>query len=150
MWGDWAADVLRPAAQYRYRYQLRLDEARLLIGTCASPDTVVPATLVSTPARQKALKRQGIRVSVSCPAEQCTADVRARIRLGKRPKLAAPLATLAPGQDATFMLRLKRGVRRLVTRALERDQRVRADVTVTTTDSSGNTSVATKTVRITG
>jgi len=151
LWGEWAADVLRPAAQYRYRYQLRLDEARLLIGaSCATSDTVVPLTEVSAPARQKALRGNGIRVAVRCPAEQCTADVRARVLLGKRPKLAAPVATLAPGQEATFRLRLKSGVRRLVTQALERHHRVRVDVTVTTTDPAGNTSVATRRVRITG
>ena len=31
-WGEWIADVERPAAQYRGRYQLRLDEARKLLG----------------------------------------------------------------------------------------------------------------------
>ena len=31
-WGDWIADVERPAAQYRGRYQLRLGEARGLLG----------------------------------------------------------------------------------------------------------------------
>jgi Bacterial cadherin-like domain len=31
-WGEWIADVLLPAAQYRGRYQLRLAEARELIG----------------------------------------------------------------------------------------------------------------------
>jgi hypothetical protein len=30
-YGDWVADVLRPAEQFRGRYQLRLDEARSLI-----------------------------------------------------------------------------------------------------------------------
>ncbi|HET8758808.1 MAG TPA: C40 family peptidase, partial [Solirubrobacteraceae bacterium] len=30
-WGDWIADVERPAAQYRGRYQLRLSEARALL-----------------------------------------------------------------------------------------------------------------------
>jgi hypothetical protein len=30
-WGDWIADVERPAAQYRGRYQLRLDQARELL-----------------------------------------------------------------------------------------------------------------------
>jgi hypothetical protein len=150
-WGEWAADVLRPAEQYRYRYQLRLDDARLLIGaSCTPPDTLAPLTQVRAPAKQNALKGQGIRISVSCPAEQCTADVRARVLLGKRPKLAAPVATLAPGQGATFRLRLKPGVRRLVTRALERHQRVSVDITVATTDPSGNTSVATRRVRITG
>jgi hypothetical protein len=31
-YGDWIADVERPAEQYRGRYQLRLDEARRLLG----------------------------------------------------------------------------------------------------------------------
>jgi cell wall-associated NlpC family hydrolase len=31
-WGEWIADVERPAAQYRGRYQLRLGEARGLLG----------------------------------------------------------------------------------------------------------------------
>jgi hypothetical protein len=31
-WGEWIADVERPAAQYRGRYQLRLPEARSLLG----------------------------------------------------------------------------------------------------------------------
>jgi cell wall-associated NlpC family hydrolase len=31
-WGDWIADIERPAAQYRYRYQLQLNTARQLVG----------------------------------------------------------------------------------------------------------------------
>ena len=31
--GQWIADVERPAEQYRGRYQLRLDEARKLLGS---------------------------------------------------------------------------------------------------------------------
>jgi hypothetical protein len=31
-WGEWDADVILPPAQYRGRYQLRLGEARQLIG----------------------------------------------------------------------------------------------------------------------
>ena len=31
-WGDWIADVERPAEEYRGRYQLRLDEAQQLLG----------------------------------------------------------------------------------------------------------------------
>jgi hypothetical protein len=30
-WGNWIADVERPAAEYRGRYQLRLSEARELL-----------------------------------------------------------------------------------------------------------------------
>jgi hypothetical protein len=32
-WGEWIADIERPAEQYRGRYQLRLDEARKLLGS---------------------------------------------------------------------------------------------------------------------
>ena len=31
-WGNWIADIERPAAQYRYRYQLQLENARRLVG----------------------------------------------------------------------------------------------------------------------
>jgi hypothetical protein len=30
-WGEWIADVIRPAEQYRGLYQLRLDDARALL-----------------------------------------------------------------------------------------------------------------------
>jgi hypothetical protein len=150
-WGEWAADVERPAAKFRGRYQLRLGDARLLIGpACTPPDTVVPLTEVRAPARQNALKGQGVRVSVSCPAEQCTVDVRGRVLLGKRPRLTAPPATLAPGQHAMFRLHLRPGVRRLVAWSLEHHQRVPVRLTVTTTDASGNATVSKTTVRITG
>jgi hypothetical protein len=35
-WGDWIADVERPAEQYRGRYQLKLSEAQQLLGPAAS------------------------------------------------------------------------------------------------------------------
>src|SRR5262245_57690282 len=151
MWGEWVADVERPAAQFRGRYQLRLGDARALIGTpCTAPDTVPPVTQLSAPTRQKALKRHGISVAVSCPAEQCTAKVRALIRLDGRPKLTAPPATLAAGQVATVKLRLKGQVRRLVARTLQHHRKVRVDLKVKATDAAGNSSVATQRVRITG
>ncbi|HET6938514.1 MAG TPA: hypothetical protein VFI19_07915 [Nocardioides sp.] len=150
-WGDWVADVERPPEQYRYRYQLRLGDARALIGTpCTAPDTIPPLTQVTAATRQKALQGHGIEVYVSCPAEQCKADVRARVRLGGRPELAAPLATLAPGQVAKVNIRLKPSVRRLAARALERHTKVRVGITVLTTDGAGNTSVTAQRLRITG
>lgn len=36
-YGAWAADVTRPAEQYRGRFQLRLDEVRLLLGLPLTP-----------------------------------------------------------------------------------------------------------------
>jgi hypothetical protein len=42
-WGQWAADVQRPAEQYRYRYQLRLDDARSLVAAGCTPSEQKPA-----------------------------------------------------------------------------------------------------------
>lgn len=150
-WGEWAADVEKPAAQYRGRYQLRLNEARTLVGAgCTPADTAPPTTSVDAPPRQRAVRARSIRVTVGCPAEACTVGVGAVVRLGPRPTLTAPVVTLAPGQVTTVRLKLRRAVRRLVARALDNHPRVRADVTVTTADPAGNTSVATQKVRITG
>jgi len=41
-WGEWIADVERPAQQYRGRYQLRLDESRTLIGAGGCPGSTPP------------------------------------------------------------------------------------------------------------
>ena len=62
-WGTWIADVLRPPEQYRGRYQLRLTEARELIGaSCAGwppppappPAAQVPPTAPPPPIPQTA------------------------------------------------------------------------------------------------
>jgi hypothetical protein len=41
--GDWIADIERPAAQYRGRYQLRLDQANGLLGQAAAAPAPPPA-----------------------------------------------------------------------------------------------------------
>jgi hypothetical protein len=49
-YGEWVADVMRPAEQFRGRYQLRLDEARRLIAAgCAGPDAPPVVTLSVAP-----------------------------------------------------------------------------------------------------
>ena len=48
-WGNWIADVERPAEQYRGRYQLRLDEARGLLHQ-AGPPAPTPAAQAAAPA----------------------------------------------------------------------------------------------------
>ena len=35
-WGEWVADVVRPPAELRYRYELRLEDARALIGAACT------------------------------------------------------------------------------------------------------------------
>ena len=60
-WGEWIADTERPAEQYRYRYQLRLDEARKLLerldetgGACAPP----VSRLSASPRRRRRRRRR--------------------------------------------------------------------------------------------
>ena len=43
-YGDWIADVERPAAQFRGRYQTKLDEANGLLGSSAPPPAASAAT----------------------------------------------------------------------------------------------------------
>jgi hypothetical protein len=79
-WGEWIADVERPAEQYRGRYQLRLQEARDLIGA--------PCTPVGTPAPPELTLRgrptqklgDGVAVSLLCDVD-CTATAKGRLRL---------------------------------------------------------------------
>ena len=49
-WGDWVADVERPAEQYRGRYQLRLDEARGLLANAPQAPPVEDAAAAGQPA----------------------------------------------------------------------------------------------------
>jgi len=149
-WGEWAADVERPAAKNRGKYQLRLADARALLVGCGVADTTPPSAQVDAPAEQKAVKRHGVRVPVGCPAEACTAAVSAQLKVRWRPELTVPARTLAPGEVTTFRLKLRGAVRRLVLHALQHGGRPRVAVSVTTTDQAGNAAVATTTVRITG
>jgi hypothetical protein len=49
-WGEWVADVERPAEQYRGRYQLRLEDARSLIAAgCTAPDSSEPPPTSTSP-----------------------------------------------------------------------------------------------------
>jgi len=109
-WGDWDADVLLPAEQYRGRYQLRLTEAQTDIAAgCATPpepppsgpptvptpvpapptptttppppDTTPPALLVGGDRRQDAAATGALLVDVTCPAETCIASATANLSL---------------------------------------------------------------------
>jgi cell wall-associated NlpC family hydrolase len=49
-WGRWIADVEQPAAQYRGRYQLRLDEARALLHDAGPPSQAPDAAAAAADA----------------------------------------------------------------------------------------------------
>lgn len=149
-WGEWAADVERPAEQNRHKYQLRLADARALLVGCGVADTTPPAAQVAAPAEQKAVRKHGVRVPVACPTEACTATIGAQLRLRWRPELTVPARTLTAGEVTTFRLKLRGAVRRLVVSALRHGGQPRLVVTVTTTDQAGNAAVTTAPVRVIG
>lgn len=69
VWGDWIADVLLPAAQYRNRYQLRLLDARALSGR--------PAPSRACRLRQVGLRRRRRRSRPTPSGPCCRSPARA-------------------------------------------------------------------------
>jgi hypothetical protein len=162
-WGEWVADVLRPIEQYRGRYQLRLADARTLIGPACggagapSPggvqapvaDTVAPLLSVSGARTQRPLKRGAVVVLARCPAEACTASATATIRVpgvGRALRLVARKRAIAAGHATTLRLGLSAAVRR----ALRAHRALTARVRVAVADAAGNRTIAGRTVRLTG
>jgi hypothetical protein len=166
LWGDWIADVLVPAEQYRGRYQLRLAEARALVGpacpegappTGAQPaptpaDTTAPLARLGGPRKQHPLRRGALLVDVTCPAEACTATAAATLRLPGRAhalRLAARPVVLGPGQKRTLRLLISGSARSALRRALRGQRVVKAKLAVRVADSVGNQATATRTARLT-
>src|SRR6185312_6025212 len=171
MWGNWIADVLTPAEQYRGRYQLRLAEARALIGPAcpdgAAPggaqpsptptgapslDTTAPLARLSGPREQHPLRAGALRVAVTCPAEACTASATAALRVPGRAhalRLTAKPVVLEPGQTRTLRLALSRAARSAVRRALRARSALKAKLLVAVADAAGNATSTARTVRVT-
>jgi hypothetical protein len=173
MWGNWIAGVLMPAEQYRGRYQLRLAEARALIGPAcpggappggaqpaptpsgapSSLDTTAPLARLSGSREQHPLRRGALLVGVTCPAEACTASATATLRLPGRAhalRVKAKPVVLGPGQTRTLRLALSRAARSAVRRALRRHRALKAKLVVSVADTIGNAATAARTVRLTG
>ena len=99
-WGEWVADIQRPAEQYRGRYQLRLEEARSLVAAGCVPDggagggagtgvdpgtgpgarapdrqlipaSILPALGIKSRARQNAVRSKKLIVSARCFDQSC-------------------------------------------------------------------------------
>jgi hypothetical protein len=166
-WGEWVADVLRPAEQYRGRFQLRLPEARRLIGPACpgdtpppeatqpapapAPDTTAPAVRLGGARDQHALRRGALLVQVTCPAEACTAAAIGTLRLPGRVRalrLRAPGLTVGQGQTLTLRLALSRAARSAARRALRSHRALQARLLVTVTDTAGNAATVARTVRL--
>jgi hypothetical protein len=151
-WGEWIADVERPAEQYRYRYQLRLDEARELIGdVCAAepvPDGTSPGLKLKGRPEQRL--RHEVAVSLRCETS-CTALAKGflRIRGGERIRLRPAGGDFHAG-DPRLQLRLAipdDGLR-AARKALRHGEAVKAKLRVSVTDGAGNEDTGKRTVEL--
>ena len=163
-YGEWVADVERPAEQYRYRYQLKLDEARNLIasgcyvpddqvppGTTPQPDppeagsqaepgadATAPTVVVTARRRQRLVRQGGVRLRVEC-SEPCRLAASGRVRIGKATyRLARTLLDMSPGRP--FAVRLAPNPKALaaIRTALAQRKAVTAAVEVRAHDARGN------------
>jgi hypothetical protein len=146
-WGNWIADVERPASRFRSRYQLRLEEARTLIaGRCAAPasDDVTPPRLFTRIAStQRPLATGGIVVRVRCPDRDCLAGATAEI--GTRTVRAATIEPPTSG-----FITLIAPVPRATRRELRAGRTVRARVTAIAADDAGNANTRQRLVTLVG
>ncbi len=133
--GEWIADVERPAPQNRSGYQPHLDEARgLVAGKCAEPardDLVPPRLITRIAARQHPMAAGGIALSVSCPDHDCL--VGATVALGTRTRRVAAREPAARGYTVISV-----AVPRDARRALRAGRGVRVRVTVCAADAAAN------------
>lgn len=173
-YGEWVADVELPAEQFRGRYQLRLGEARALIGPACTddatpppPDELPPPTAGAPPsspapdvtppalavARALGALPLGARLSVSvrCPAEACVVWATGSISVPTAARtypIAAPHRTLASGARGMVRLALGRKLRKAAAAALEDGRKVRGRLVIHATDPSGNDTLARRSIRL--
>jgi hypothetical protein len=163
-YGEWVADVVRPAEQFRGRYQPRLGEARTLIGAGCVPDAAPspppggsspPADSAApalTLARGRPLARlRGVSIGVECTSESCTAAVAARIALpgaARVYRLRSAPRSLAPGERTRVTLRFGRKLRAALARRRSRGRHAAAQLTVLAVDGAGNRSSEQRRVRL--
>src|ERR687897_85587 len=132
--GEWIADVERPAPQNRSAYQPHLAEARgLVAGKCAAPHSD-DATAPRLVARLASPQRPSATGSLPVPRGALPSVMRAR-------PVEPP-----PRGLATLVIRLPRVVRR----RLARGESVRATVTTLAADLSGNLSQRARLVHLIG
>jgi hypothetical protein len=160
-WGEWVADVLRPPAQYRSRYQLRLDESRLLISAgCGSAaggstppvlDSTAPLMRIAGRRVQDPLRRGAIVVEASCPLEACVANARGSLSLSGAARIyrfRSSARQIPSGGRVKLKLRLRPRVRRAIKRALARRGLLRTRISVAAKDAAGNTTTARRAVTL--
>lgn len=148
-WGEWIADVERPATRYRGRYQPQLDRARELIaGGCAAAPAGGAISLWG--GTEQRLRRR-VRVALVC-AVACDASARGTLRLPQRRRrfelIPASGSASAGGEKLKLALGLPRAAIRAGRRALRRGEPVRARIDVSAIDGAGTESRGRRVVRL--
>jgi hypothetical protein len=118
----------------------------------SSVDTTAPLARLGGPREQHPLRRGALLVDVTCPAEACTASATSTLRLPGRAhalRLRAKPVVLGRGQTLTLRLALSRTARAAVRRALRAHRSLKAKLVIAVADTIGNTTTATRTVRLT-
>jgi hypothetical protein len=133
--GEWIADVERPAPENRSGYQPHLEEARRLVAAkCASPvhdDVTAPRLFARIAARQHPLATGGIVVRVRCPDHDCLVGTSTSI--GEQTRRAAARKPAARGYTV-----ISTAVPRAARRSLRAGRNARARVTVCAADPAAN------------
>lgn len=170
-WGEWIADVERPAAQYRGRYQPRLADARELIGPLCMPpggdpsggsdapaapdpsDVKAPKLALHITQGQRPLGRRAILLRAGCPSEACVLAASGSLRpAGQKRvyKLTSKPRRLAKGRTAALSLKLSKPLRRALRRTFDERGKASARLTVRAVDLAGNVTTKRVSVRLKG
>jgi hypothetical protein len=166
-WGEWIADVERPAEQYRGRYQPRLGEARDLIGPLCMPpggdpsggsegpeapdpsDVRAPKLALRATGSQRPLRRGTILVRARCPGEGCVVAAKGSLVAGKRSyRVASKPRRLARNRSGVVAVKLSKAQRRSLRAAFERGRTARAKLTVRAADVAGNVTARRVSIRL--
>ncbi len=152
-WGEWIADVERPAPQYRSRYQLHLAEARALLGSgctlSAQPPLPGGTGLSLWGGTQQGLRRK-VRVAAICPSD-CDVTATGTLRFpetGARLDLEAAAGSGLAGAKVKLALVVPPPALKAARKALRRGERVRARIDVTATDGAGGAETARRNVQL--
>jgi PKD repeat protein len=115
-----------------------------------APVTGAPTLALVAAGTQRVLKQRGVVVFASC-AGPCTLSASAKVSLAgasRSLKLRSIVRNAASGKQVRLRLVLAKKALRSVRRALRRGVKLTATVTVVATDGSGNSSKATRKIRL--
>jgi len=115
-----------------------------------APDTTAPKLLLGGATRQRFLRGRAIYVYAKCN-ELCTVKASGRIaalRIAKSLRTSSTKVTLQPGVRTKIKLPISKRTRAIINRQLRRGARVLVRVSFVVTDTAGNQTTSTRTLRL--